>query len=348
MVARATTEVPVARVCAVIVHHRGRALLRRCLESLLASEGVAIDVVIVSNACREPMPEIVEREESVRVVVAERPIGFSAANNLGVEWCLRELGAPAAFFFVNNDTVVATTAVARLVSALDADPRCAVAGPRLMIWRAPGTLNSLGLNVTIDGQAWDEGIGRPLADYGELPAVLDVLAVTGAALMMRASSLERIGGWSELYGYYFEDIDLCLRIRSLGDRCVVVRDAVVEHAISATAERGSDLKISRSWRNRFLLTLVHWPWRLLARTAPTTAVAEARLLWRRLRLRCWHDAWLQLRSWGGAAVRAPAAWLDRRRTGDVDDWVESLRPRGSVPVIELPELPAETLDEAEP
>ncbi len=334
------------RVCAVIVHHRGFRLLARCLEALVSSRGVDLRIVIVANACKEALPGRADDDDRIHVVRSDRAIGFSEANNLGASWAREHLDPCDYLFFVNNDTIVETSTIARLVDGMAAVEGCAIAGPQLMIWGADRVLNSLGLNVTVDGEAWDEGIGRPLDEYAETTRIADVLAVTGAALIVRRDVLEEIGGWSELYGFYFEDVDLCLRARSHGWTVLVVRDARMAHAISATAARGSDMKRQLSWRNRFLLILVHWPWRLLLTIGWRMAAGECGLALRRVRARAWSDLRLQLRSWAGAARRWPGALAERRLRGSNHDWCYRLRPRGSVPEIRLPELPDEAAEVA--
>jgi GT2 family glycosyltransferase len=331
-----------ARVFAVIVHHRGRRLLERCLESLLASEGVRLEVVVVANACHEALPQLAESDPRVHAVASARSIGFSAANNLGAEWAGERLGRCDFLLFVNNDTVVEASTLRLLVAALGESPARAIAGPRLMILGADDIVNSLGLNVTRSGEAWDEGIGRPLSEVLPVPARRSVLAVTGAALMIRRSAFDALGGWEELYGYYFEDIDLCLRARARGWDVVLAGDAEMSHAVSATAVRGSDLKRQLSWRNRFLLMLIHWPLPLLLTAGGRAALSEAWLLARRLRARAWPDAGLQVRSWLGVARRLLPVWIARRRAGGDCSWARELRPHGSVPVITLPALPDET------
>ncbi len=330
------------RVQTVIVHPGGGAFLARCLRSLAASRGVTLEIVVVANACAEPLPPEAA-EPALRIVRSPRALGFGAANNLGIGAGRARWGSSPYLFFLNNDALVEPDAIARLVAALEADPRRAVAGPRLMIWEAGDHVNSLGLNVTRTGEAWDEGIGRRLSELGPLPAAaVEVLAVTGAALLVRADAFERLGGWEELYAFYFEDVDLCLKARSHGLGVVLEPAAVVLHAISATAVRGSPLKTQLSWRNRLLLVAARWPPATLAAVVPRLAVSQVGLLWRRLRAGAVDDARLQLRAWGGALRRLPAALRSRRHSGPRRDWVKLLRPHGSVPAIQLPPLPQET------
>lgn len=332
-----------ASVCAVIVHHRGRRLLARCLESLLASREVDLEVVVVANACDEPLPESVETSSRVHPVASARSLGFSAANNLGAAWAQEHLAPTDFLFFVNNDALVEPETLMRLSSDLAEHADCAIAGPRLMIWGAGDVINSLGLNVTRTGEAWDEGIGRPLSEYEPLPARRAVTAVTGAALMMRQDVFSQLGGWEDLYAFYFEDIDLALRARAAGWEVAVVTDAVVRHAISATAARGSDMKRKLSWRNRFLLMMIHWPWRLLLAAGARTVRAELGLAWRRLRTGARADLALQVRSWLGAVKRWPQAQAARWRRGHDQSWTRELKPHGSVPTITLPELPDDAI-----
>ena len=323
------------RVQAIVVHHEGRRLLESCLESLLQIEGVRLDVVIVANACPEPLPAGV-RSPRVHVVVSPRSLGFGAANNLGLRWAAAELPAPDAFYFVNNDTFTEPRALETLCSELRSDPRCGVVGPRLRIQGSEHLLNSLGLNVSTLGEAWDEGIGRPAAECGDLVEPREALAVTGSALLVRAETLAEIGGWSELYSFYYEDVDLCLSARARGWTVMVVPRAIVDHAISATSDRISDFKRRLSWRNQLLLLAVHWPWSLLLEVSPRLVGGQCRSLLRRLRLRAYGDAWLQWQAWLGALRLLPAALLARRRRGGETGWTRLLRPAGSVPRIVLP------------
>lgn len=326
------------RVHAVTVHHRGKDLLDHCLRSLLATEGTEIEVVVVSNACQEPLPERVERESRIHLLHLETSMGFSAANNLGVAWAREHLGEPDHWFFVNNDAAVEPDTLCRLAASLEAAPHGGVAGPLLRIWGAEDHLNSLGLNVTAVGEAWDEGIGRPLTDYGPLPARREVLAVTGSALLVRAATLREIGDWSELYGYYMEDIDLCLKAWARGWAVVHTPDAVASHAISATSDQISDFKRFHSWRNQFVLLLVHWPLGRLLRVTPRLVASQLRVHWQRLKFRCHDDARLQRSVWAGALRLLPAALAQRRRNAGDRSWIRFLHKPGTVPEIRLPKI----------
>jgi len=333
------------RVHAVVVHHRGRDLLERCLESLLSSRGVDLRVAVVANACTEALPPVAERDPRVSVVRSDRAIGFAAASNLGAAALRARLGARDHLFFVNNDTVTEPDVLAALVHHLEGHPRCGIVGPRLMIQGPGRRLNSLGLNVTRAAEAWDEGIGCPAADYEPMAGARPVLAATGSALLVGASLFEVLGGWDEIYHFYYEDIDLCLRAREAGFDVAVVPGAVVHHALSATAGLDSDFKLFHTWRNRLLLLAIHWPVGLILRALPRLALTEAWRLGLRLARGRWREASLQVRAWVSFGGLLPRALGRRPRRGPGRDWVPLLRPAGSVPRIPLP-LPPAPGDEA--
>ncbi|MEM6456632.1 MAG: glycosyltransferase [Acidobacteriota bacterium] len=333
-----------ATVHVITVHHRGRAMLERCLTSALGSHSAVadrVDIVVVSNDCQEPMPDVVAASPRVHLVETGRPIGFAHANNLGVAWARRHLGEADYYYFINNDTASTPDALDGQVRALRAHPDAAIAGPQLRILGAPDHLNSLGLNITEDAWGWDEGIGLSLDTYGALPSQRSVAAVTGSALLMDAAVFRAVGGWTELYDYYFEDIDLCFKTWSRGHAVLHVPEAIVYHQISATITVGSERKYFFFWRNRLLLAMVHWPPSLLTRTL-------WRALWQEIVRRPWSESALQRRAMRGMLAKLPRLVAARLRQRRRRPWRRFLVPPGSVPVITLPPTDDDAFDLANP
>jgi GT2 family glycosyltransferase len=332
---RSTAHAPA--VHAVVVHHRGPEILSRCLETLLASSGVDLRVAVVANACPEPLPTVAEQSPLVHVERSETPLGFAAANNRGAARLREREGRPSYLYFLNDDTTSEPSTLAQLVGHMTRTPACAVAGPRLMIERTDAIVNSLGLNLAVTGEAWDEGLGRTLGDCSPLDGVRPVLAVTGTALLVREDVFGRLGVWREIFHYYYEDVDLCLRARSLGGEVEVVTDAVVHHAVSATARRDSDFKLYHILRNRLLLLVLHWPAGLLLRTAPRVLGLELGRFLVRLGRGRRDLAGVQARSWAGFLRRLPAAARLRGRSGPGSSWTAFLKPPGAIPASRLPD-----------
>lgn len=323
----------------VMVHHRDGAALDLALRALEASLAVRLGVVVVRNG-RDAgeVPAWARAQRWLTVLDLERPHGFGAANNRGVEHASRVFGAADFLFFLNDDAAVRPECVRWLVDHLTRHPECAVVGPRLTVWGAEDHLNSLGLNLTEVAEAWDEGIGLAVAEYGPLPPAREVAAVTGAALMIRAAVFRQLGGWNEVYQFYFEDLDLCLRAWRAGHTVRHLADAEVAHRVSATAGQASPFKRYLSWRNQFLLLAAHWPAARLFGLLPRLVATQLGVFGRRLAARCWSDAGLQARAWVGALARLPRIVGTRYGQPRRAPWARFLRPAGTVPVIRLPEV----------
>ena len=330
----AIPEIQRDRVHAVIVHHRGRDILEVAVESLLASRDVELKIVVVENGCHEELPEIADSSPAVHVVRSEASLGFSAANNLGVAWAREHLGEPDFYYFVNNDTESSPDALVRLIAGLETQPANAMAGPTLLILGADDHYNSLGINVTEDGWGWDEAIGQKIADYGPPSSSRPVLTVTGSALLIDAPVFHHIGGWTEVYEYYFEDIDLGIKVWKADRQVVHVPEAVVRHQISATMVDGSERKDFLFWRNRLILALIHWPVGLLLRTF-------RRALFGELLDRHRTDRPMLRRAMLQALGRLPTLLRCRWRWRGPTGWRRFLATPGSVPVITLPAIGAD-------
>ncbi|MBP7587869.1 MAG: glycosyltransferase family 2 protein [Thermoanaerobaculia bacterium] len=326
------------RIRVFVIHHRNSELLDHCLRAVLASSGVDIDVVLFENECREALPAWIQDEARIHRTSSPVTLGFGEANNRAVAWSRTHLPAAEAYFFLNNDAVVRPDTLAKLAEVLEEHPDAAASGPLILIWGAADHLNSLGLNLSTAGEAWDEGIGLPLASHLPLPGREEILAVTGSALLARRSAYEAAGGWSRLFDFYMEDLDLCLRFRRRGQSVWLVPDAVVLHAVSATAGPASEFKLFLFWRNRWILMLLHWPWWRLFRMLPGQFRIERAAYRHRRAAGDLATADRQRRAWLGALALLPKILVARLRHGADTAWWKLLKPSGSVPIITLPEV----------
>jgi GT2 family glycosyltransferase len=217
-----------------------------------------VDVVIVSadmgemtNACiaqlEDPLLErliVVDNapqqgaqlDERVTVVELEAPLGFAAANNRGLVH-----GDAPYVLLLNSDILVTPGAVATLVATLREDPGAVAAGGRLV---DPGTLETqaayrprpfpslLNFVVILLGieELWPSNPvtrsyhGAQLDE--ETVQVVDQPAA--AAVLVRRSDMEAVGGFDERFWFWFEDSDLLLRLSRRG-RILYVPRAVFRH-----------------------------------------------------------------------------------------------------------------------
>jgi len=315
---------PPTRVSAVVLAWGDEPVLEESVRAALASEGVAVDVVLVDNGCTSDAVTRLTGVPGVTVVEPGENLGFAAGCNLGAARASGDVMA-----FLNGDAVVRSDALAALADALDDTVGLATASLRL--YGEEDVVNSAGNPVHYLGLSWAGGLGRPASEYA-VPA--DVASATGAATACRADRFRDLGGFCEPMFAYCEDAELSLRCWQRGWRVVYVPDAVVVHRYEFSRNA---MKMYLLERNRLLLVLTLWSGRLLALVALPLLALEVAVFavavrhgWARQKAAGWW--WLlrnaplvrQRRQQVQAARTVPDAALAHLLTGDVEPGVPEL------------------------
>jgi GT2 family glycosyltransferase len=210
----------VDRPAVAIVSFNTRGPLESCLASVRAAN--AAKTVVVDNGSTDGSIELVrDRFPSVELLTSERNCGYGAAANAAIAAC----DAPAVLL-LNADTVLEPQALTALGRYLDEHPRAAVVGPRLV--NADGSLQrstypfpsagdaflgQSGLHVLVRRIPWLRG--RSWRTWGHDRA-RPVPWVLGAALAIRRTPFEAVGGFDEAFFLYGEEVDLCRRLTAAG------------------------------------------------------------------------------------------------------------------------------------
>ena len=239
-------------------------MLVDCLRSLERQTRRDFEVVIVDNSGRQ----LVRRGEAARfgatIVEKDSNAGFGAAINEG----FRRSQAP--FLAALNDDATAHPGwLEALVAAIEprADVGMCASQVRLAAERR---LDSAGMLISGDGSGKQRGHLDPPEAFSRSE---EVLFPSGSAALYRRAMLEEIGLFDEDFFLYSEDVDLGLRARWAGWKCLYVPEAVVEHQYSRSAGRASPLKAYYIERNRLFLILKNFPAGLLLRS-PLVALAR--------------------------------------------------------------------------
>jgi len=217
----------------VIVNFNACPYLRRCLESLYACSPDPPEIVVVDNGSRDGSVAMVRKEfPKVRLLESRENLGFSAANN----WGMRE-SRGAFILFLNPDVEVKPHGLERMRDFMQRHPEVGILGPRLIYPDGRFQL-SAGRLPSLWQEFWDRWLYRRLERHRgfllrqverRFARIREVEWVTGACFLARRSVLEAVGGFDEHLFMYFEDKDLCKRVREAGYRVVYFPEATVVH-----------------------------------------------------------------------------------------------------------------------
>jgi O-antigen biosynthesis protein len=204
----------------IVVTHNQLDYTRRCLDSVRRFTDEPYEPVLIDNGSADGTAAYLESVVDATVILNDENKGFPAAANQGMK-----AAKGAQIVLLNNDCVVTTGWLKRLLRALDSDPKIGLAGPCSNFvsgeQQIPVTYDED--LVGLDGFAWDWG----KANDGVRQ---DTDRLVGFCLMIRRELVDEIGLLDEQFGIgCFEDDDYSRRALEAGYRAVIARDAYVQH-----------------------------------------------------------------------------------------------------------------------
>ncbi len=293
---------PWRRVAALTVTHHSAAVIGACLESIRR----AAQVIVIDNASDDDTCAIVERvapgAELVRNPVG---VGFGNAMNQGLERVRTEFALLA-----NPDSVLAPGAVEALVAAADRYADAAMIGPTIV--NAHGSVE-----LSHDVALFERG------RYGkrtrEAPPEGDCCAefLSGAVLFARVAALREVGGFDPHLFLYYDDDDLCLRLRRAGYSLVLAPSAVAEHVGGGSVRPSAGHTWEKFW---------HMAWSRLYIEEKYRGGAAMR------RVAAGHLARFGLKAIGyGLVLNRAKAWRDAARVCGTAGYLMGVRASKTVP-----------------
>lgn len=234
----------------VIANYNGKHLLDTCLSSLQLQVEDSSDIILVDNGSVDGSLDYMNKEwPGITTLPLGRNTGFTGANNAGAAVSDSEI-----IVLLNNDTKVAPGWLQNLLVPFE-DPTVGAVTSSMRKMGASEIMDSAGGSLDYLGYTFDRGRGESANGWN---ASDEILFPCGGAMALRRSALEDRHSvfWNDLF-LYNEDTDLGLRLWKNGYRIVYNPDAVVEHALSATAGGSSPVKVRYCTRNRILVLKRH-------------------------------------------------------------------------------------------
>lgn len=199
----------------IIVNHKSEKYLKGCIESIFKKfdKNLIFEIIVVSNDGESINDEIKEYSSRIKIINCAENKGFGAANNLGSKKANGEL-----LFFLNPDTKMLSENISEIIKGFS-DNNVGIIGLGLVTpekniqkWSAGNEVNLFSVIKNNLFFTKDRIIEEELKK--------EVSWVSGAAFIIKNSFFSELSGFDEDYFMYFEDVDLCQRVKIVGKKVI--------------------------------------------------------------------------------------------------------------------------------
>lgn len=261
------------RVSVIIANWNRKELLKPCLDSLYRQTFKDFAIYVVDNGSTDGSVELLRRSYSdVRLIEFPENRGFSVAKNAAIEASSGEFVAS-----LDNDTEADPHWLEELVRILDARPDIGFCASMVLDYYDRSIIDSIGDGYGYIGISFK--IGSEERDTGQFTEPFEVLGASACASIYRRSMLQDVGTFDEDFFAYMEDVDISIRARLAGYRCLAVPSAKVYHIGHATTGgTTSEFSLEMTSKNIYNILIKDIPATLLFPMLPLAVGAQIYLL----------------------------------------------------------------------
>jgi len=223
-------------VSIIVVNQNTKELLRKCLDSIYKStNNIAFEVIVVDNDSSDGSVTMVKNEfPRVKTITNKENVGFARGNNIGIRKSRGKF-----VVVLNPDTVVLSNAINNLIDFMNKQSGNIMVGGKILnsdgssqcsCWRFP-TFSSKYLEQALFLIKY---IKNPISEKMKINTsgkgqIQEVDWVSGCFFGTRRNTILDLGLFDESIFMYNEDVDLCLRLRRLGGKCLYYPGSTIKH-----------------------------------------------------------------------------------------------------------------------
>lgn len=249
----------------IIVTKNSASFIPECVNSILSQHtSFPVEVIVVDNASTDGIIELLEhRYPQISIIKNVDNRGFDAANNQAIRSSSGNI-----ILLLNPDTRLEPGALEALVQYIFHREDVAAVGPKIL--NADGTLQRTGVSFP---SLWNTFVeiffldllfprsrvfGRHRRLYEDPDAAYEVDYVQGSCLLLKRNALEEVGFLDEDYFMYFDEADLCCRLKRRGWRVMYVPHAVITHYGASGATYYDETRLGHFYRSYLLFLKKHY------------------------------------------------------------------------------------------
>lgn len=223
-------------VSIIIVNYNTEKFLADCIASIKEhTQSVDYEIIVVdNNSVKNSLSALIEKYPTVIFHLSEENHGFGRANNIGASIAKGEY-----LFFLNPDTLLLNNAISILYNYQKVHPQVGICGGNMY----RGDMSPASSVYETDFLVYEYKIifnikRYPGFNYTSNPK--EVKVIVGADLFIRKSLFLEFGGFDRDFFMYFEEVELCYRLRKANYKIVSVPASEIIHLQGGSAENKSD------------------------------------------------------------------------------------------------------------
>ena len=223
----------IKKVSVIIVNYNTSKLVNDCINSIYkhTKQIGLVEIIVVDNNSPNDNLNLLRNDKRIRLVELKTNIGFGKANNKG-----RELATGEFLFFLNPDILLLNDAITIMTNYLEANSDVAVVGGNLYDLNMKPTHSYRYLFPSLFTEI-DLTCKRILSklfitknyEFNFSKQPLEVSYITGADMMVSKEVFDNVGKFDPDFFMYYEETDLCYRIKSKGYSIKSIPDAELIH-----------------------------------------------------------------------------------------------------------------------
>ena len=200
-------------VSLIIVSYNTKKLLQECLTSVFQYlQDTSFEAIVVDNGSADGSPEMVKSLfPDVKLIETGENLGFAKANNRGLEHAQGEY-----LLLLNSDTRLKDDSIQKMITFCKEEKDSVVVASKLLL--PDGSTQASCQNLpTVIGAKKEFILGRKDSYLPYVPKEKEPVKVESAiaaCLLFPKKIFDVVGHFDERYFMYFEDLDLCRRLRN--------------------------------------------------------------------------------------------------------------------------------------
>lgn len=199
-----------------------------CIESVLKSTYRDLDIIVVDNASTDGSAQAIRDSfgHQAEVIENEQNLGGAGGFNTGIRHALAK--GYKYIHLLDNDVVIDEKALEVLREELEASGDLGVAGSLIYDMDRPTVVQELGARISWESYHMQLNYAGA-TDNGDLPERLDCDYVPACSMMIRSEALRVAGIMDEQFFIYWDDVDLCTKVKRAGYRILAYSKSKVWH-----------------------------------------------------------------------------------------------------------------------